>query len=286
VSALGDSGQQRRLAGELKRLRLASGLTGRQIAERLGVTQPNVSRIESGQQRISLTQVSLWCKATSAPPEREAELLELAGDILIGPRSWSAEAGGTDLQLELADLEARTGLRSEFEPAVLPGLFQTAAYAARVLSSGPDGPPADLAQRVMNRMTRQHILYDEAKLFRFVIPEVVLRWPFGPADDPAVAHEHAEQLARVEAVMERPNVEVGILPLAPSPVWRLAGFSLYDEVADGKPMVHVEWLTRPYNIIETEQVEMCRRMFGILLDSSLREDGARALIAAAAASVR
>jgi transcriptional regulator with XRE-family HTH domain len=64
VSALGDSGQRRRLAGEPKRLRLASGLTGRQIAERLGVTQPNISRIESGQQRVSLAQVSLWCKAT------------------------------------------------------------------------------------------------------------------------------------------------------------------------------------------------------------------------------
>jgi len=50
MSAHGDSGQQRRLAGELKRLRLASCLTGRQIAERLGVTQPNISRIKSGQQ--------------------------------------------------------------------------------------------------------------------------------------------------------------------------------------------------------------------------------------------
>ena len=43
MSALGDSGQQRRLADELKRLRLASGLTGRQIAERLGVTIRRVS---------------------------------------------------------------------------------------------------------------------------------------------------------------------------------------------------------------------------------------------------
>ena len=110
----------------------------------------------------------------------------------------------------------------------------------------------------MGRIDRQRVLYDESKRFRFVIPEAVLRWPYGPPDDPAVLDEHREQLARVEWATGRPNVEVGILPLAPVAVWRTAGFVIFDEVEDGEPQVHLEWLTRPYNIFEPDQVEMCR----------------------------
>ena len=286
MSALGDGDLRRRLAGELKRLRLASGLSGTEMASDLKVTQPTISRIESGRQRVSLTQVSMWCAATGAARDQEAELLELAGDILAGPRSWEGDDGGTDAQRELAGLEDRTGLRSEYEPAVIPGLLQTAAYAARVISSGPDGVLPGLAQRVMNRTARQRILYDEGKRFRFVIPEAVLRSPFGPPDDPAVLDEHREQLARVEAVMGRPNVEAGILPLGPVAAWRLAGFSLYDEVAGDEPLVHLEWLTRPYNVTDPGQVEMCRRAFAGLMRESATGDKARALIAAAAEALR
>ena len=120
----------------------------------------------------------------------------------------------------------------------------------------------------MGRIDRQRVLYDEGKRFRFVIPEAVLRWPYGPPDDPAVFDEHREQLARVEWAKGRPNVEVGILPLAPVAVWRTAGFVIFDEVTDGEPQVHLEWLTRPYNVFEPDQVEMCRQAFSNLLSAS------------------
>jgi Domain of unknown function (DUF5753) len=123
-------------------------------------------------------------------------------------------------------------------------------------------------------------------LFRFVIPEAVLRWPYGPPDDPAVLDEHREQLARVEWAAERSNVTVGILPLAPVPVWRTAGFVIFDDVEDGEPQVHLEWLTRPYNIFEPEQVEMCRQALSNLLDASATGEEARRLITAAATELR
>src|SRR5207302_464748 len=110
-------------------------------------------------------------------------------------------------------------------------------------SSGPEGAPPDLADRVMNRTDRQRVLYEKGKRFRFVIPEAVLRWPYGPPGDAVVLDEHREQLARVEWASRRPNVEVGILPLAPVAVWRTAGFVIFDEVEDGEPLVHLEMLT-------------------------------------------
>jgi hypothetical protein len=135
-------------------------------------------------------------------------------------------------------------------------------------------------------MERQRVLYDTSKRFRFVIPEAVLRWPYGPPDDPAVLNEHLEQLDKVEWATRRPNVEIGILPLAPVAVWRLAGFVIYDEVADGDPLVHIEWLTRPYNLDEPDQVEMCRQAFTNLLAASATGDDARRLITSAAGDLQ
>lgn len=288
MSAFGTEPQARRLAEELKRLRVAAGLTGRQLAPQIGVEQSTISRIEHGLQRVSVRQVALWGKATSATDERIAELLALAEDILVGPRSWrdASETGSTDLQPEIADLEARTGTLSIYQPAALPGLLQTAAYARRLFSSGPEGVFPDIAERVVHRLERQRILYDDSKQFRFVIPEAVLRWPYGPPDDPAVLDEHREQLARVEMVMGRPNVEIGILLLRPTAPWRLAGFDIYDDIKDGEPLVHLEWLTRPYNISEPDQVEMCRQAFGNLLSASVTGEEAVAAIQRALESLR
>jgi transcriptional regulator with XRE-family HTH domain len=288
VSAFGNKQQRRRLADELRRLRALAGVSGRELGRRIGVDQSTVSRIERGEQRVSLSQVISWAKATDASDEQQARLLALAEDILAGPRSWEAasETGSTDFARETAELEARTRLLSNYQPAAIPGLLQTPAYARRLLSSGPYGAPPDLAERVVGRIERQHVLYDETKRFRFVVPEVVLRWPYGPPNDPAVLDEQHEQLARVETVMARPNVEVGILPLAPVAVWRLGGFVIFDDVEGGEPQVHLEWLTKPFNIFEPEQVETCRQAFSNLLSASARGDEARHLIAAAAESLR
>ncbi|MGH3183202.1 MAG: Scr1 family TA system antitoxin-like transcriptional regulator, partial [Streptosporangiaceae bacterium] len=121
------------------------------------------------------------------------------------------------------------------------------------------------------------VLYDETKQFRFVIPEAALRWPYGPPDDPAVLDEHREQLARVEWATQRPNVTVGILPLAPVAAWRTAGFIIFDDVEGGEPQVHLEWLTRPYNIFEPDQVEMCQQAFSNLIAEAVTGDEATAV---------
>ena len=289
MSAFGDGQQRKRLAEELRRLRSLSGLSGRELGRLIGVDQSTISRIERGEQRrVTLAQVIAWLKATDAPEERQAAVLALAEAILTGPVSWEAasETGSTDFSRDTAGLEAVTGLLSNYQPAAIPGLLQTPAYARRLLSSGPHGAPSDLADRVMGRIERQHILYDAAKRFRFVIPEAVLRWPYGPADDPAVYDEHREQLARVERAMDRPNVEVGILPLGPVAAWRLAGFVIFDDVEGDEAQVHLEWLTRPYNIFEPEQVEMCRQAFSNLLGASAKGERARELIVAAVANLR
>jgi transcriptional regulator with XRE-family HTH domain len=285
MGAFGSEGPRKRLRDELKRVRVKSGLSMRSFAERSGIAQSTISRIESGEQKtIKSDQIVRWARAAEASDEKLAELVALGEKIALGPSSWdeASETGSTDFAIETAEMEARTGILSNYQPAAMPGLMQTPAYAVRLLSSGPGGEPPDLAQRVMSRIERQRVLSDESKRFRFVIPEAVLRWPYGPPDDPAVIDEHREQLAVIERATRRPNMQVGILPMRPVAVWRLGGFVIFDEVAGGEPQVHLEWLTRPYNVTAPDQVEMCRVAFANLLSASVEGDQARRLITSAA----
>lgn len=280
MSALGDRQQRRRLAEELRRLRSLSGLSGTELAADIGVSQSTISRMERGELGVTLAQAMAWAKATKATDAQQGRLMAIMEGVLAGPSSWedASETGSTDFASEVAELEARTGLLSNYQPAAIPGLLQTPEYARRLLSSGPAGAPPDLAARIMGRIDRVRVLYDEAKHFRFVIPEAVLRWPYGPPGDRAVLYEHREQLARVRWAAERPNIDVGILPLAPVGVWRLAGFVIFDEVEDGDPLVHLEWLTRPYNITEPQQVAECQVAFENLMLASVTGTEAEAII--------
>jgi transcriptional regulator with XRE-family HTH domain len=267
--------QREELADALKRLRIASGLTGYQLAERLSVDQSTVSKIERNRQRISLAQVELWCDATGAPAERRSELLALAENVLMRPSSWNAVSttGSTNFQSETQQMEAEAGALSFYQPAAIPGLLQTATYARQIFSSGPDGVPADVAERVLGRLERQRILYDERKRLRFVVPEAVLRWPFGPVD------EHAEQLDRLGEILGRPNVDLRFLPMESNPYWRLGGFVLFEDFDDRPPLVHLELLSGPINVDDPDQVGMYQRVFGKLFDGAASGDAAKALLA-------
>lgn len=55
--------KHRQLAELLRTIRIESGLTQVDIAERLGETQSAVSKVESGQRRLDLVQLQTYCKA-------------------------------------------------------------------------------------------------------------------------------------------------------------------------------------------------------------------------------
>lgn len=55
----------RRLTFVLRRVRLDAGLTQSILAERLGQTQSYVSKYESGEQRLDLTEIEKICEAVN-----------------------------------------------------------------------------------------------------------------------------------------------------------------------------------------------------------------------------
>ena len=106
-----------------------------------------------------------------------------------------------------ADAEREATSLRWFEPAVLPGLLQTEAYARAVLSSGPlAGDEVD--GHVAARLKRQAAVFERPKppLTVFVIDDAALR-----RGDPEIMHP---QLDHLIMMARRPFVMVHVLPLS------------------------------------------------------------------------
>jgi transcriptional regulator with XRE-family HTH domain len=220
----------RRLGLALRGLRLDAALTGHQLAERTGLSQSTVSRIELGQAMPSMPDMEAWARATGASEGQMAEVRELAEAAAIETISWrsAARRGLPDLQHDVADLEATAATLLNFQPVIIPGLLQTAGYARQVVLSGYPGGRPDIGAAITSRMDRQAILYDEARHFGFVIAEAALRWQIGP---PALMRA---QLDRVASLATLPNVDIAIIPQSSVvAAWHIHGFAILGDRTAG-----------------------------------------------------
>lgn len=198
--------RRRRLAGELKRLRTAAGLTGEQVAERLGPlgrwSASKVSRIETGRVAVHHGDVAdlldLYGLADGALRD---ELVETARES--GKRGWW-QAYRDVLPghiTPILDFEAATSSMRFVHNQLVPGLLQTPAYArALIRSCNPHAGPAQVDRLVELRLDRQRVLArrDPPRLW-VILDEAVLRRPVGGAGamhaqlDRLVEHADAER---------------------------------------------------------------------------------------------
>ncbi|MFC0862898.1 helix-turn-helix domain-containing protein [Sphaerimonospora cavernae] len=194
----------RRLSGELTRLRREAGYSREDVAQRLGVAGSTVYRIETGHTRPqSRTMRDLLDLYGVDGTEREA-LLALARDA--GRRGWW-HAFGDVLPGPYVGLEAEAASVRNYEPLLVPGLFQTESYARAVVGAALVKDPAETERRVTARMERQRRLTgpDALELWA-VLDEAALRRPVG---GPPVM---AEQLRRLGELAVQPNVTIQVLP--------------------------------------------------------------------------
>ncbi|GAA5767985.1 helix-turn-helix domain-containing protein [Streptosporangium roseum] len=260
------------LGVQLKQLREAAHLSGKELAERLRWQASKVSRIENARQTATEDDITQWGQAVQAAPEIVEELIEQASSLLERQDSWRQRhrSGLAALQEDIRDLEMRTALFRVFEPGVVIGLLQTTEYARSIftrikrLYNAPD--EIDAAIRV--RMQRQEILYDQTKKFRFVLPEAVLRYRLAPLD------VMRGQLDRLLAVTALPNVEFGVVPFeAPLPSALLNGFWIYDS-----DQVAVPTRTRDLILRDPDDVAFYERAFEEFYEIAAFREAARAVI--------
>lgn len=97
----------------------------------------------------------------------------------------------------------------EYEPLLIPGLLQTADYAAAIIGTDATIRPVEVEQRVAARLRRQELLRGDNPLrLTVIISEAVLRQQVG---GPVVLRDQLEHLlATIEEHQD--NVEIRALP--------------------------------------------------------------------------
>jgi transcriptional regulator with XRE-family HTH domain len=279
VSAFGEPPQRaRQLGRRLRELRQAAGLTGAQLAERLGSSQSAVSRYELGQMVPPADVVDQWAEAVGATAEEHAELVdlaELAETETVVWRRRSRRGGLAERQQETLEMEASAGVVWSFQPILMYRLLQVPGYARAVYEAFHVGARPDEAEGVAARLAHQEILHrEERRRFEFLVSEAGLRWRFVPRD------VMAAQLERLIEVSKLPNVYLGVLALEmPAPLWHSHGFTIFAERAGGaETVVHIENLTAGDNLRNPLDVARYQDAFERLRKVALSGDEARGLL--------
>lgn len=268
--------QRTRLGAELRRLRLLAGLSGREVARRLGIGHASVSRIENAQQVPSLPEVNAWADAVGATPESRALLITLVEAALNEVETWRVRlrAGLPAMQADVRQLEATAVTQRKVLPTIVPGLLQTAEYARRVFEIVDVLGDSDYAAAVAERMQRQQILYDPAHQFEFLITEAALRWRPGP---PSML---AAQLDHIRSASTLSNVTLGVIPVdAQMRAVPWCGFTLYEDRADDQPpFVAMETAHAGLVVSDPEDVAIYRRQLELFRESARFGDEAREML--------
>lgn len=223
------------LGERLRALREQADMSGLHLAKALGPgwRQPKVSRIENGLQLPTADEIRAWAAAVGADA---APLLALHGKAAAEYGLFKdriAGAGGPAAFVdELSALEAScTRLLAEYQPALVPGLLQTAAFMREMADSeeflDDNGiTPENLGPLIAAKIRRQSILHEGGRQIVHIIGEAVLRTRVGNV----TVETMRGQLAHLAETATLPGHELGIVPFSiASPIAPASGFVLYDD---------------------------------------------------------
>lgn len=265
---------QQALGIRLRDLRKDTGLTGRELAAATEQHYTRVSKIENGVQAPTDQDIRKWCHVCSADnqgPDLIATLRAVESAYLEF-RQQSRAGMKRVLGAHTLKRYQKTKAFRIYEHNVIPGMFQTAEYAAAMLSFWVKflGTPNDVEEAVVVRMERQQVPYRGGKRFVAILEEQALRTWFGTAET------QAGQLGRLLELMSLPNLSLGIIPLMTE---RLAagstGFWIFDD-----SLVALETPTASIEVTQPQEVQLYARMFEALKTAAVYGREARRLIVA------
>lgn len=260
------------LGARLREVRQDAGLSGRALASATAQHFTRVSKIENGVQSPSDQDIRDWCRACTAE-QQIPDLIATARAVESAYLEFRRQArAGMKRVLGAHTLQRyqRTGLFRIYEHNVIPGLFQTAAYSAAMLSFwiGFLEVANDIDAAVTARMDRQRVIYQRGKRFEVVLEEQALRTWFGTAD------VQAGQLGRLLEVMSMPAVSLGVIPMMTErPAVASTGFWIFDS-----SLVALETPTASIEVTRPQEIELYARMFEHLKAPALYGPVAREVI--------
>ncbi|MCD0452415.1 helix-turn-helix domain-containing protein [Actinocorallia sp. API 0066] len=243
----------RELGVEVRRLRVAAGLSGVEVGRRAGVTQATVSRVETGRRVADVGVVVRVIEAVGGG----VELVAMAREVYAEAVRRRVDAGTSLRGGAAAGVVGRVGVVRALGVAVVPLVVRTAEYARE---AGLKGGGVDLL----------------GKRVEVVVGEGVLRtWPGSGAC-------MAGQLERLVEVAGGELVEFGVVPLG------VAGGGLppHGFTVFGEEAVVVETVTRELTLTAAGDVSVYLRVFDEVRERAVFGDEAVARVMRAAADLR
>jgi transcriptional regulator with XRE-family HTH domain len=263
------TGGQDWLSRTLRALREEAGLSGVKAAAAVRISQPRISRIESGRFVPTEDEIKALCRLYRAPVDTRRQLLQAAADLRAEttPARVVLQRGAWKMQQRIQRIERDSSKVSNFQPAIIPGLLQTADYARLVFADGYEIAPEDLERSVSVRQERGAAL-GSGREFTLIMTEGPLRWQAG---GPEVM---VGQLSHMADVATAQGVHLGIIPQSqPVRVFPLHSFSIYDDRA-----VTIGTRTATAFITDEREVADYVELFAMLTDLATFGDGARAIL--------
>jgi transcriptional regulator with XRE-family HTH domain len=284
--------RERRLAHELRLLRTAAQLHGKDVAATLDWSPSKVSRIETGRTGIAEADLERLLALYRVPEPQAGYLRRLAPSVR--PRGWwdaYAETLSTGYA-NLIRLESGSQALRCYGALVPHALLQTADYAREVILSTWERPsPAEVERRVQVCRRRQDVLDtgrpDGGLRLSAVIDESVLRRSVVPSDPVRDSAVRRAQLERLTAVAARPNVTLQVLPFAAGlPPVTAGSFSVLDSPASAAPdVVYLENKTRIFFLDAEAEVHRYTRAFELISEMALDPAASLALLQAELAAI-
>jgi transcriptional regulator with XRE-family HTH domain len=243
---------------QMRKERLAHGLTLRAFAAATGVDIGQASRIENGK-RPPNERVAMACDAIF--PARNGWFLEYYSELGGWAEVPATFRDWTELELNATRLHV-------WQPGIVHGLLQVEDYAKALISVEPRVTPDAAVTRLSQRMERQRriLLRDEPPSTWFIIDELCLYREVGSAT------VMAEQVRRLREVAALPGVTMQVLP----GVQHCANASAFI-IADNSA-AYVEHLVSGYVFADDDTVTDLAEKFDSLRSECYRASDTAALL--------
>ncbi|GAA2227092.1 helix-turn-helix transcriptional regulator [Streptomyces amakusaensis] len=177
-----------------------------------------------------------------------------------------------------AELEALATHIYDFEPALVPGVMQTAEYTrAIVLADNPFAPDEQIKDMVSGRMDRGRLLEDPDKpTYWAILHEQVLRVRVGGTEVMAGQLDHIADLARSRRAL------VQIIPFEAGAHTLMGKTFTLMEFEDTPPTVYTEAVYSGNLLDDPPVVKRAQRAYDLLRAAALSPEASLALIESAA----
>ena len=279
------STRERRLARELRDLRVAGPMHGKDVAARLGWSASKVSRIENGRIGITADDLDRLLELYAVPEAQAGFLRRLAPSAR--PKGWW-DAYAETLSpgyANLIRLEAGSRALRCYGALVPHALLQSPDFVRQVILSTWETPSqVEVDRRMQVCRRRQDVLdadsADGPLRFHAVLDESVLRrTAVAPGQDGGTTVLRG-QLAWLADAAVRPNVTLQVLPFAAGlPPVTAGSFSVLESRATGTPdVVYLENKTRVFYLDTQAEVQRYEQAFDLLSRMALDPAESLALI--------